>query len=379
MAIQPYPKAYPNGWEDLPSTASPFTASAMNTIDGGVKANRDLLIANELNFLSAVPTGSTTLSLLKGMGANTERHYYTNTALSDFPTSDNDLWYLQLYKVDSSNLSYSDIILRDKTTGKNYVGTASNSAITWHEVGSGEGNAVLVELTWAEYQALSPTEKMNGNLYAITDHETSVPTTMAAANVSFNKTNTSLNAVTAQDGISESSKARDMLAKVEKTGHATEPYTAGQYVVSNNGFRKVTSSIASGNTISNSNSQETTVGAEISRINADLTDSLTPKPLTFTTVGGTTIVQNNSYRVGNMLYVNLYVGLPAIGTYADKNILTLNNITLSKEHKSVFCNMTTEKKWVASSISTNGTIQVGTIDGAINSGDRVVISFAVSI
>jgi hypothetical protein len=272
MAIQPYPKAYPNGWEDLPSTASPFTASAMNTIDGGVKANRDLLIANELNFLSAVPTGSTTLSLLKGMGANTERHYYTNTALSDFPTSDNDLWYLQLYKVDSSNLSYSDIILRDKTTGKNYVGTASNSAITWHEVGSGEGNAVLVELTWAEYQALSPAEKMNGNLYAITDHDTSVPTTMAAANVSFNKTNTSLNAVTAQDGISESSKARDMLAKVEKTGHATEPYTAGQYVVSNNVFRKVTSAIASGNTISNSNSQETTVGAEISRINADLSE-----------------------------------------------------------------------------------------------------------
>lgn len=274
MAIQPYPKAYPNGWEDLPSTASPFTAAAMNTIDGGVKANRDLLIANELNFLSAVPTGATTLSLLKGMGANTERHYYTNTALSDFPTSDNDLWYLQFYKVDSSNLSYSDIILRDKTTGKNYVGTASNSAITWHEVGSGEGNAVLVELTWAEYQALSPAEKMNGNLYAITDHDTSVPTTMAASNVSFNKTNTSLNAVTAQDGIFESSKARDMLAKVEKTGHATEPYTAGQYVVSNNAFRKVTSAIASGNTISNTNSQETTVGAEFSRINADLSDKV---------------------------------------------------------------------------------------------------------
>lgn len=292
MAIQPYPKAYPNGWEDLPSTASPFTASAMNTIDGGVKANRDLLIANELNFLSAVPTGSTTLSLLKGMGANTERHYYTNTALSDFPTSDNDLWYLQLYKVNSSNLSYSDIILRDKTTGKNYVGTASNSAITWHEVGSGEGNAVLVELTWAEYQALSPAEKMNGNLYAITDHDTSVPTTMAAANVSFNKTNTSLNAVTAQDGISESSKARDMLAKVEKTGHATEPYTAGQYVVSNNVFRKVTSAIASGNTISNSNSQETTVGAEFSRINADLSDIKTSTDEVISTNINHTVINN---------------------------------------------------------------------------------------
>lgn len=307
MAIQPYPKAYPNGWEDLPSTASPFTASAMNTIDGGVKANRDLLIANELNFLSAVPTGSTTLSLLKGMGANTERHYYTNTALSDFPTTDNDLWYLQLYKVDSSNLSYSDIILRDKTTGKNYVGTASDSAITWHEVGSGEGNAVLVELTWAEYQALSPAEKMNGNLYAITDHDTSVPTTMAAANVSFNKTNTSLNAVTAQDGISESSKARDMLAKVEKTGHATEPYTAGQYVVSNNAFRKVTSAIASGNAISNTNSQETTVGAEFSRINADLSESLNISDTIMNNNGVPSTLSKTvtAYKKGNMITLEI--------------------------------------------------------------------------
>jgi hypothetical protein len=130
---------------------------------------------------------------------------------------------------------------------------------------------------------------------------------MAAANVSFNKTNTSLNAVTAQDGISESSKARDMLAKVEKTGHATEPYTAGQYVVSNNTFRKVTSAIASGNTISNSNSQETTVGAEFSRINADLSESLD--------ISGT-IMNNNgvpstlsktvtAYKRGNMIVLEI--------------------------------------------------------------------------
>ena len=336
MAIQPYPKAYPNGWEDLPSTASPFTAAAMNTIDGGVKANRDLLIANELNFLSAVPTGATTLSLLKGMDANTERHYYTNTALSDFPTSDNDLWYLQLYKVDSSNLSYSDIILRDKTTGKNYVGTASNSAITWHEVGSGEGNAVLVELTWAEYQALSPAEKMNGNLYAITDHDTSVPTTMAASNVSFNKTNTSLNAVTAQDGIFESSKARDMLAKVEKTGSATEPYTAGQYVVSNNEFRKVTSAIASGNTISDTNSQETTVGAEISRINADLTD-ISYSTSGLATSGGITIEGGGVATIGKLVVVNLRVRVSAT------NQQTISGFPMPKVSGVNIVNVTTNK------------------------------------
>lgn len=80
-----------------------------------------------------------------------------------------------------------------------------------------------------------------------------------------------------------------------------------------------------------------------------------------------------------MLYINLYVGLPAIGTYTGKNILTLNNITLSKEHQNVACNMTTEKKWVNSSIFTNGSIKASAIDGAINSGDRVVISFVVPI
>ena len=80
-----------------------------------------------------------------------------------------------------------------------------------------------------------------------------------------------------------------------------------------------------------------------------------------------------------MLYINLYVGLPATGTYTGKNILTLNNITLSQEHKAVACNMTTAKKWVDFSIFTNGSMQVGTVGDAIDSGDRVVISFVVPI
>lgn len=39
----------------------------------------------------------------------------------------------------------------------------------WKEVGSGEGNTVSVELTQAEYDALTPAEKNNGTVYFITD------------------------------------------------------------------------------------------------------------------------------------------------------------------------------------------------------------------
>ena len=80
-----------------------------------------------------------------------------------------------------------------------------------------------------------------------------------------------------------------------------------------------------------------------------------------------------------MLYINLYVELPAIPTYTGKSILTLDNITLSKEHKAVACAMTATKKWVDFSIFTNGTIQVSTVGDAIDSGDRVVISFVIPI
>lgn len=39
----------------------------------------------------------------------------------------------------------------------------------WKEVGSGEGNTVSVELTQAEYDALTPAQKNNGTVYFITD------------------------------------------------------------------------------------------------------------------------------------------------------------------------------------------------------------------
>lgn len=52
-------------------------------------------------------------------------------------------------------------------------------------------------------------------------------------------------------------------AAVESSATASQAYAAGQYVVVAGILRKVTSSIAKGNTISNSNSAATTVGGEL--------------------------------------------------------------------------------------------------------------------
>ena len=56
-------------------------------------------------------------------------------------------------------------------------------------------------------------------------------------------------------------------ASVEASNIASQPYKAGQYVVVAGVLRKVTSAIAKGNTISDSNSTATTVGGELGRLN----------------------------------------------------------------------------------------------------------------
>lgn len=56
-------------------------------------------------------------------------------------------------------------------------------------------------------------------------------------------------------------------ASVEASNIASQPYKDGQYVVVAGVLRKVTSAIAKGNTISDSNSTATTVGGELGRFN----------------------------------------------------------------------------------------------------------------
>lgn len=55
-------------------------------------------------------------------------------------------------------------------------------------------------------------------------------------------------------------------AAVESSTTASQPYTAGDYVVVNGVLRKVTASIAKGNAISNSNSTATTVTGELATV-----------------------------------------------------------------------------------------------------------------
>lgn len=62
-------------------------------------------------------------------------------------------------------------------------------------------------------------------------------------------------------------------ASVEASNIASQPYKANQYVVVAGVLRKVTSAIAEGNTISDSNSTATTVGGELGRFNVGSTVS----------------------------------------------------------------------------------------------------------
>lgn len=271
--VLPYNRAY-DSWQNLPSIATPFTAQAMNTIEDGVENNRNYIIALEENFLSAVPTGETTLSLLQGMDADTERHFFTDVALADFPTGDNHVWYLEIYKTSSNNLAFSNIILRDKTDGKSYVGTAEQNEVTWVEVGSGEGNASYLELTQSQYDALTPEQKNDGTIYFITNPTpSSVPSTIMASNVLYNGGST-LDVDNVADAVDDLATRTENLADYEATAIASKPYLVGDLFLENNALKKATQPIAQGGNITGSNSEDTTVGKEISRINSNLSDRI---------------------------------------------------------------------------------------------------------
>ena len=319
--VLPYNRAY-DSWQNLPSIATPFTAQAMNTIEDGVENNRNYIIALEENFLSVVPTGETTLSLLQGMDTDTERHFFTDVALADFPTTDNHVWYLEIYKTSSQNLAFSNIILRDKTDGKSYVGTAGQSAVTWVEVGSGEGNASYLELTQAEYDALTPAEKNNGTIYFITDPTpSSVPSTIMASNVLYNGSST-LDVDNVSDAVDDLATRTENLADFESTTVASKPYLVGDLFLENNALKKATQPIAQGGDITGSNSEDTTVGKEISRINSNLSESLFSKLgykiLEYETPNTTFSGTQHLFTVSNLPdnVTNAYVIAANLGGYA---------------------------------------------------------------
>lgn len=83
-------------------------------------------------------------------------------------------------------------------------------------------------------------------------------------------------------------------ASIESSATASQAYTAGQYVVVAGILRKVTSSIAKGNTISDSNSTATTVGGELGRLADSVSTSVKAAKVTkdgVTTRDGLTMVK----------------------------------------------------------------------------------------
>lgn len=96
---------------------------------------------------------------------------------------------------------------------------------------------------------------------------------------------------------------KGMIATIETTSTASQPYTVGQYLTYNGQLREVTSAIAQGDTISNSNTKVTNVGTEIQQINADLSDISN-------TIGNTAITfytttdANGNIRVSDISEIN---------------------------------------------------------------------------
>lgn len=328
--VLPYNRAY-DSWQNLPSIATPFTAQAMNTIEDGVENNRNYIIALEENFLSAVPTGETTLSLLQGMDADTERHFFTDVALADFPTAENHVWYLEIYKTSSNNLAFSNIILRDKTDGKSYVGTAEQNEVTWVEVGSGEGNASYLELTQSQYDALTPEQKNDGTIYFITNPTpSSVPSTIMASNVLYNGGST-LEVDNVADAVDDLTTRTENLADYEATAIASKPYLVGDLFLENNTLKKATQPIAQGGNITGSNSEDTTVGKEISRINSNFSDISAKVDLSGTHTahfmlakGGYGYAETTGISVPNMDDYNLNVSQSRV--YSDSGLIDMKTL-----------------------------------------------------
>lgn len=129
----------------------------------------------------------------------------------------------------------------------------------------GGGGTSYIELTQAQYNALSTAEKTNGTLYFITDADGS------------------------SGGSGSGSISVGFLAPTESTSTASKLYMAGDLLYYNDTLYRVTSSIASGSTIitsgASANVTETTVDNELkSKANVTAIDDVKIYKLTLTDV-----------------------------------------------------------------------------------------------
>lgn len=196
-------------WVDYPETLTPISAANLNRMENGI-ANLYTDRNKMENNIAYVEEGETAT-----------RHYFINS-------------YLMLngifYKT-TSEINIGDIL--DPTLAGNIEHVDVSS-----QFGSGGGGSTgCVELTQAQYDALSDEAKMLDVIYLITDSPDNY-----------------LDEVFGD------------FASVEYTDTASKAYAVGNYLVYDSKFYKVTSAIAQGDTIvPDTNVVKTTVGEEVAK------------------------------------------------------------------------------------------------------------------
>ena len=93
------------------------------------------------------------------------------------------------------------------------------------------------------------------------------------------------------------------IASNEPTSKSSRAYSVGQYMVRGGNLKKVTSAIASGESITGNNTSNTTVGEELSKINSNLTDK------SFTVMASNQSINLTSFNCkmfGSMAKISMY-------------------------------------------------------------------------
>ena len=232
-------------WVDYPETLTPISAANLNRMENGI-ANLYTDRNKMENNIAYVEEGETAT-----------RHYFINS-------------YLMLngifYKT-TSEINIGDIL--DPTLAGNIEHVDVSS-----QFGSGGGGSTgCVELTQAQYDALSDEAKMLDVIYLITDSPDNY-----------------LDEVFGD------------FATVEYTDTASKAYAVGDYLVYDSKFYKVTTAIAQGDTIvPDTNVVKTTVGDEVNELYKVFGDFATVEPTTTASKGyggGDLLVLNSKlYRV----------------------------------------------------------------------------------
>lgn len=128
-------------------------------------------------------------------------------------------------------------------------------------------------------------------------------------------------------------------AAVESSTTASQAYTAGDYVVVGGVLRKVTSSIAIGSTIGDSNSVATTVTGEIDTVR----DSISPISGTASLGSGLVSGSCGYFQVGKLVVANIYNAQfkSAVSSGDGHDVVLFTGLPESKNNVSFFAMLVT--------------------------------------